>query len=233
MLAPLGALGGMVPLYTGFAWSLKQQKKDDVVVIVHGDGGCSEGTVYEGWNIAALYKVPAVYVIENNDWAMTVPIERQCVNSDISRRAEPMGLPTQVIDGNDILAVRKAMEAGLEMARNFQPNVIEMKTLRWDAHFVGQGNDYRTDTDKIAYYKRHNDPVTRYEEYLLDNKVIEQSDVDSIKAELEKKLDAMVEKAKNSPIPEKAEILRKNLFMQILKREENCNERNVFKSIDC
>lgn len=206
---PIGTLGGIVPFATGFAWTLKRQKKDEVVVIVHGDGGCSEGTVYEGWNLAALNKVPAVYVIENNEWAMTVPLNRQSTNPDISRKAEPIGLPIQIVDGNDILAVRRAMDIGLEMARNFQPNVIEMKTLRWDAHFVGQGNDYRTDKDKIEYYKRHNDPLKRYEEYLLDNQLIDQDTIDSLKAGYEVELSEMVERAKNSPIAEKDDIFKK------------------------
>lgn len=212
MLAPSGIMGAMAPQYTGFAWSIKQQKKNDVVVVGIGDGACNEGAVYEAWNIAALYKVPIVFVIENNEWAMTVPLERGSVNPDICKRAEPLGLPVRIIDGNDVMAVRKAMETGLEMARKCQPNIIEMKTLRWDAHFVGQGNDYRTDADKIEDFKKNNDPVTRFEEYLLNMKVIDQDYINQTKTELEKQLAEMVEKAKNAPKPEKDDIYRKEFI---------------------
>lgn len=209
MLPPFGTLGGIVPAYTGFAWSLKQQKKEEVVVIVHGDGGCSEGTVYEGWNIASLYKVPVVFVIENNEWAMTVPLRRQTTNENISDRAIPMGLSTQVVDGNDILAVREAMEIALIKARNNEPNVVELKTLRWDAHYVGQGSDYRGDVDKIEEYKKNNDPVKRFEGYLLEEGIIDEAYIKELKERLTKQMDEIVERASKAPVPELNDVYKK------------------------
>lgn len=194
----LGTLGGVVPTNTGFAWGLKKQGKDEVAVIVHGDGGCSEGTVYEGWNLAALHKVPAVYVIENNEWAMTVPIERQTVNPTISDKAIPFGLSRQVVDGTDILAVRHAMDIAIEKARNFEPNVVEMKALRWEAHFVGQGNDYRNDKEKIEEYKKYHDPVTKYEKYLIERNLIDQAYIDNLAEAFTKEIDGYIEKASNA-----------------------------------
>ncbi len=91
----LGTLGGTIPMNTGFAWARKMQGKDDVCVVVHGDGGCSEGAAYEGWNLAALHKTPNVYVIVNNGWAMTVPLRRESAVEDISAKAAACGLPAR------------------------------------------------------------------------------------------------------------------------------------------
>lgn len=204
-----GTLGGTVPLNTGTAWALKRQGKDEVCVIVHGDGGCSEGAVYEGWNLAALYKVPAVYVIENNKWAMTVPLRRQSSISIISEKAAACGLPVQVVDGNDILAVRHAMDVAIEKARKFEPNVVEMNTLRWDAHFVGQGNDYRDDKDAIKESMENDDCVKRFEKYLMEKGYIDQAYIDKLAAELSAAVDAAVEKASKSEKPKFVDIYRK------------------------
>lgn len=203
MLCPLGCLGGMIPTYAGFAWGLKREGKDDVVLVFHGDGGCSEGTAYEGWNLAALYKAPVVYVIENNEWAMTVPLERQRVTPEVSVSAASLGLPVQVIDGNDILKVREAMDKAVAMARQGQPNVVEMKTLRWEAHFVGQGNDYRQDITKIEEYKEYHDCLANYEKYLLENDVCTEEYMTDLKNKFEEEISEMVERAAKSDITTK------------------------------
>ncbi|MEI3340382.1 MAG: thiamine pyrophosphate-dependent dehydrogenase E1 component subunit alpha [Eubacterium sp.] len=206
MLCPLGCLGGMIPLYAGFAWALKRDGKDDVVLVFHGDGGCSEGTAYEGWNLAALYKAPIVYVVENNEWAMTVPLERQRVNPDVSDSAAALGLPTQIVDGNDILKVREVMDKAVAMARAGQPNVVEMKTLRWEAHFVGQGNDYRPDKNKIQEYKEYRDCLVNYEKYLLDNGVCDEEYMTNLKKQFDEEYSEMLERAAKSGIAKKENV---------------------------
>ena len=194
----LGTLGGTIPMNTGFAWARKMQGKDDVCVVVHGDGGCSEGAAYEGWNLAALHKTPNVYVIVNNGWAMTVPLRRESAVEDISAKAAACGLPAQVADGNNILKVRRVMEQALEMARNGQPNVVEFKTLRWEAHFVGQGNDYRDDKEKIQASMEDDDCVKNFERTLLAQGVLDQAYIDQFTAESQQHLDEMVERAAQS-----------------------------------
>lgn len=197
----LGTLGGVVPQQTGFAWALKNQGKDEVMVVCHGDGGCSEGAVYEGWNIAALQKVPAVYVIENNAWAMTVPLKRESANPNISEKAAACGLPYQIVDGNDILAVRSAMDVAIQKARNFEPNVVEVKTKRWEAHFFGQPNDYRDDIDEIHEAMQNDDCVKRFEEYLLDKGIIDRAFINQTTAEIEAEIDSAIEKAARGQKP--------------------------------
>lgn len=197
----LGTLGGVIPQQTGLAWALKNQGKDEVVVICHGDGGCSEGTVYEGWNIAALQKVPAVYVIENNGWAMTVPLERESANPNICEKAAACGLPYQIVDGNDILAVRKAMDEAIAKARNFEPNVVELKTKRWEAHFFGQSNDFRDDMDEIREAMENDDCVKRFEAYLTEKGLIDQAYIDAKTAEIEAEINAAIAQAAGGAKP--------------------------------
>lgn len=209
ILSILGTLGGSIPFNSGFAWARRLQGSDDVAVIVHGDGGCSEGAAYEGWNLAALYKTPTVFVIENNRWAMTVPLERESANPVIAEKAAACGLSYQVIDGNDILAVRSAMDDAIEKARRGEPNVVEMNTLRWEAHFVGQGNDYRTDKEAIQKGMEEDDCVKRYEAYLMEHGYINQEYIDRLSTELEATIDAAIEKAAKSEKPHFDDIYRK------------------------
>ena len=204
-----GTLGGAVPLNTGYAYALKMMKRDEVCVIVHGDGGCSEGAVYEAWNIAALHKVPAVYVIENNEWAMTVPLKRQSANPNISDKAAACGLPVKIVDGNDILAIRMAMDEAIENARHFEPSVIEMKCLRWDAHFIGQGNDYRDDISKVDESKNNDDCVKSFETYLIKNKYIDHTYIDEMSTEISENIDQIMLKVANGDKAKYEDIYKK------------------------
>ena len=196
MLIPTGILGSIAGTYTGFAWARKKKGFDDVVVIALGDGACSEGAVYEAWNIATLYKAPVLYVIENNGWAMTVPLERQTVNPNISDRAKAFGMPTQIVDGTDILACREAFDKGLELARTGQPNVVELKFLRWGPHYFGQNDDgYRFDRELINDQIEHNDCVVKYENYLLEQGVITPEFAADFKEKTEKEILELSDKA--------------------------------------
>ncbi len=209
MLSMTAVLGGGVPQYTGFAWALKKQGREGVVISCQGEGGCSEGVIAEAWNMAALYKPPIVYVIENNEWAITVPLDRQSANPNIAERAVPYGLPIQIIDGNDVLVVREAMEKAIDMAKNGQPNVVEMKTLRLGEHHVGRPGPYRHDKEKINDYIENKDCINRLGQYIMDNKVADLACLNNIKEENDKKLDMMIEKAKKAPIPKKDDIIKK------------------------
>lgn len=209
MTFSIGTLGGAVPMQTGFAWALQRQGRDEVVVVSQGDGGCSEGAVYEAWNLAALYKMPIVYVIENNGWAMTVPLAHQTANPNISEKAGACGLPYQIVDGNDILAVRRAMDTAVATARKGQPNVVEMKTLRWEAHFYGQANDYRSDMDLIKDSMENHDCVKNYEAYLLEKGIIDQAYIDKETAQISAEVDEAIEKAAAGDKPSFDDVFKK------------------------
>lgn len=206
VLQCMGTLGSTYPTYTGFAWALKQDKKDSVVVIVQGDGACGEGVVYEAWNLAALFKVPVVYVIENNKWAEGSPITTHHTVENVSIKASSM-LPTQVVDGNDVVAVRDAMEEAIKKARNFEPNVVELHTYRWKGHFCGDPQEYYMDMKKIEELKKTDCPLNRFETQLLEKGIITEEYCNNIKEDAKNELDEVFEKAKKDPFPTADDII--------------------------
>lgn len=211
MPVPVATLGADYPIYTGFAWGLKNQGIDEIVVVEAGDGACSEGATYEAWGMAALYKVPCVYVIVNNEWGMSSQLKDQSFNPNVSEKAIPIGLPTQIADGNDVLAVREVMEKAIEMARKNEPNVVELKTLRWSDHFVGQRAYERPDQAKLDDAMVNDDPIKRFEEYLLKNNVADSKYFSEKRAMLEAELDDVIARAAAAPVAEYDDVFNKNL----------------------
>ena len=207
---PIATLGCVYPMYTGMGWSLKRRGKDEVIVVLQGDGGLSEGLCYEAWNFAALYKVPVVYVIDNNGWAMSTPLYRQSANENLSERAIPMGLTTQIVDGSDLLAMREAMDIAVEKARRYEPNVVEVKNLRWSGHYVGQRPYKREDSEIIEEAKANKDSVKLYESYLLNQGILTSEEMNTIKAECEQKIDECIVKARAAENTRFEDVLRKD-----------------------
>jgi len=203
-----GTLGSAIPQHVGFAWAQKYRGKNDVVIAPHGEGGCSEGAVYEAWNLAALYKAPIVFVIENNGWGLSVPLERQSANPNIAEKAGACGLPYQIVqDGTDILAVREALDIAIEKARNYEPNVVEIKNLRWGPHFIGQPNDYRNDLDRLSEAQEgKGDCVKRFETYLKEKGLIDQAYIERKEQEIKAMLEKCYEVAAKSEKPTFEEI---------------------------
>lgn len=213
ILPPDGLLGSICPTYTGFAWARRKAGYDDVVVIFLGDGAFSEGACYEAMNLAALYQAPVVIIVENNGWAMTVPFERQSANPNLAERAVPMGLEAMTVqNGCDVLEVRETLEKAIEHARGGKPTLVEIKCLRWEAHFFGQPNDYREDLDLVAEQQENNDPLKNFERYLLDNSIMSQADMDAIKQKLDVEFEEYVKKADACPPAKFEEIFRKDLI---------------------
>ncbi len=206
---PMATLGSVVPMYVGFAWALKQQKKDEIAVVFQGDGALSEGVCYEAFNIGSLYKVPMILVINNNNWAMTTPLNRQCVNPDISDRAKPFNIPTQIVDGSDLLALRQAMDKAVVLARNNEMNVVEVKNLRWDAHYVRQNSSYRDDMDEIRDAMVNKDCVKIYENYLLKKNLIDQEYIDKLKKDCAAHIDELIQRAAACEYPRFEDVYRK------------------------
>jgi TPP-dependent pyruvate/acetoin dehydrogenase alpha subunit len=213
-IAPYPAvLGGSAPMNTGLAFARKMLGKDEVVVAICGDGTCSEGAVYEAWNLAALYKVPIVFVIENNEWAMTVPLRRQSFVNDLSQKAAACGLPATIVtNGYDLLEVRRTMELAIAKARSFQPNVVEIKTVRWGAHCYGLDTSHRDDQDKVKDAMANKDCVKIYENYLLERGVIDQTYIDEFALTTDKTLDAEIERASSCEKPQFNDIYRKEFI---------------------
>jgi len=209
VLSMPGTLGSGPPTHAGFAWQRKRMGKDDVIVNVSGEGCCSEGPVYEAWNLAVLNKLPVLFIIENNQWQISVPLKRQSANFNICEKAGACGMPYEIVDGTNILELRKTIEEGIAKARKCEPNVIEIKNLRWGPHFIGMPGEYRDDNDLIEEAMKNKDCVKIYEQYLMDKGLIDQAYIDKITVEITEEINRCMEAASKSEKPTYNDIYRK------------------------
>lgn len=194
-----GDLGVGVPLAAGFAWALKAQKEDAVVVAFCGDGASSEGNVHEGMNLAALFNCPVVFVLENNQYAISTHVSRQTKAKKLSDRAAGYGLTGITVDGNDVIKVRESIEAAIAKAKKGEPSVVEAVTYRWRSHFEGDPALYRDPQESQDAMK--NCPIKKLREQLMEKGVLNDKLVKSIDNELRNQVDDAFEFAKNSPVP--------------------------------
>lgn len=200
-------VGGGIPIATGGALGLKMQHKPNVAVAFFGDGASNQGTFHESINLAAVWKLPIIYVIENNQFGMTVPVEQSTSVKDISVRGAAYGIPGVTVDGNDVVAVYDAFAAAKERALKGEgPSIIECKTYRWRGHWTGDPEVYRTRED-VEWWKTNKDPIKNFGEYLIENKLATKEELAEIQKAAADKMAAAVEFAMNSPEPDPAHVL--------------------------
>lgn len=203
---PIAAvLGSGGPLATGVAMALKLDKKNGVVVVSCGDGAASEGNMHEAMNIAAVFKLPIVFVIENNGWGISQPVHKQCAAKDLSLRAAAYGMKGVSVDGNDVVKVRETMEEAIKSARQGNPNVVEFKVVRFRAHFEGDPQLYR-DLSQVEEGKK-NDCILMLEKKLIDEMMLTNNEVKDIYNETQKKVDEAFEYGFSCALPDEAETL--------------------------
>ncbi|MCQ1529322.1 thiamine pyrophosphate-dependent dehydrogenase E1 component subunit alpha [Lutispora saccharofermentans] len=199
-----GMLGAGIPEAVGYAWALKQDKKDAAVVCVMGDGAASEGNVHEGMNIAALLNVPIVFYIENNGWAISNPIYEQTKIKDLSIRGMAYGMPGVTIDGNDVVKVKETVEEAIAKAKKGEPSVVEAKTYRFRGHFEGDPCFYRDNKEYEEALK--GDCIKRMEKLLLEQGVTNMQ-LEEIAESVQKRIDEAFDYAENAPMPTPEETL--------------------------
>jgi pyruvate dehydrogenase E1 component alpha subunit len=204
VLPVIGMLGAGVPIAVGYAWSLKMDKKDSVVVAVIGDGAASEGNVHEGMNIAANLNVPIVFYIENNGWAISNPFNEQTKVENLSERAAAYGMPGITIDGNDVIKVKETLEDAIDKARKGQPSIVEAKTYRWRGHFEGDPGFYR-DAEELEI--AHKKDCIKHMENLLQEQGVSEEEFKEIAVKVQNEIDEAFDYAEKEPFPTKEEIL--------------------------
>lgn len=202
-----GIVGGGIPLATGAALSAVMRRSGQVVACFFGDGASNQGSFHESLNLAALWRLPVIYVCENNQYGISVAQHRHQAIKDIAVRASAYGVPGVVVDGNDVEEVYKVTCEAVERARKGQgPTLIECKTYRWRGHHEGDPNRgirYRP-TEEIKEWEQRC-PILRLESRLLESG-ISRSQLDEIKAQVRKAVEAAVEFANASPFPPLEEI---------------------------
>ena len=202
MLGANGVVGGGFTMAAGAALAQKMQKTDGVSVAFFGDGASNRGTFHEAANMAAVWKLPMIFLCENNQWASTTPYRTTTSVDDIALRAQGYGMPGVIVDGNDVFAVYEAARDLVDAARKGEgPSILECKTYRIKGHFVGDPEMYRT-KDEVKKVLDETDPIPRFEKKVLGAKVMTEKELEAIRAKVADELAEALDFAMTSPEPE-------------------------------
>ena len=194
-----GIVGGHVPLGVGIAFAHKYKEDGGVCLTFFGDGAMGQGTVHEAMNLAALYKLPIIFIIENNQYAMGTAVWRAFANTEFYRYAASYNMPGALVDGMDVFSVMKALRKYVALAREYQPSVLEVRTYRYRGHSMSDPAKYRTKEELEA--KKKEDPIIRLKSYLIQHGLSTNEELDAIDDEVKKEVQASVEFAEKSPFP--------------------------------
>ncbi len=203
MLGANGIVGAGPPIAVGAAFSNKFRKTDRVAVTFFGDGASNEGSFHEAANMAALFRLPLVFVCENNGYGEYTSQANHQAIVDVADRAAGYGMPGVIVDGMDVVAVYEAAGAAIERAREGAgPTLLECKTYRFYDHVGvrGMGLNYRSDEELARWQKR--DPITLFEGHLAEHSILSEEAAQAIHAEITEQVKAGIEFAESSPFPE-------------------------------
>ncbi len=207
MLGANGIVGAGPPIAIGAAFSNKYKKTDNVTVCFFGDGASNEGAFHEAANMAALYKLPVIFLCENNGFGEYTSQERHQVIKDVADRANGYGMPGVVADGMDAVAVYEAAGEAIARARRGEgPTLLECKTYRFFDHVGvrGMGVVYRDDDEVTEWRKR--DPIDLLEARLAEVGILSKEDAEGIRERTSFEIQAAIEFAENSPLPDPSEL---------------------------
>ncbi len=206
-LGATGIVGGNIPVATGAALSMKLQKEDRVVLCFFGDGATNTGNFHEALNMASAWRLPVVYVVENNLYGMSVPFANVSAYRDIAARAQAYDMPGVVVDGMDPVAVYEAVSVAVERARRGEgATLVECKTYRWYGHSRSDPRKYRTKEEEQAW--RDRDPLKTLAARLLEAGMATQEELDAVETQAEEAVKKATDFALNSPMPDPAEVER-------------------------
>jgi len=206
MLGANGVVGGSFAIATGAALATKMLEQKRVAVAFFGDGASNRGTFHESANLASIWKLPVIFLCENNQYASTTPYRSSTSVEDIADRARGYGMPGVVVDGNDVFAVYEAAKAAVERARGGGgPSLVEAKTYRIKGHFVGDPELYRSKEEVQEIFAK-TDPISRFERQVSSEGSLSREKLDAIKLEVQELIDKALAFAKESPEPDPSEL---------------------------
>ncbi len=204
-----GIVGGHIPIAGGLAFANKYQQNDRISTCFFGDGAVDQGALHETFNMAQLWKLPAIFVVENNGYSMGTAARRHTV-AEIVDRAKGYGMKSAVINGMDVFSVYEKMkEIADDVRENSTPYFVEIRTYRYRGHSMSDPQKYRT-KEELEEYQGY-DPIERLKTYILDNKVAKQDDLTEIEEKVEQEILDAIDFADNSEFP-KAEELYEDMF---------------------
>jgi Pyruvate/2-oxoglutarate dehydrogenase complex, dehydrogenase (E1) component, eukaryotic type, alpha subunit len=207
LIAFVSMLGDNVPVAAGIGMSFKMRHEDRVVICFFGDGATSRGDWHEGINLAAVSKVPVVYVCNNNQYAYSTPLERQMAVENVADRAEAYGLPGEIVDGNDAVAVWGGVTRAIERARAGQgPTLVECKTFRMTGHSAHDDAGYVP--AELFQFWEERDPIRRHERLLIERGLIDAAGTEEIKTRVNREIDEAIQIAEKDPFPDPEDCLK-------------------------
>jgi len=207
LIAFISMLGDSVPVAAGIGLSFKMRGQDRVVICPFGDGATSRGDWHEGINMAAVMKCPVVYICNNNQYAYSTPLERQMAVENVADRACAYGIPGEIVDGNDVLAVWDATRRAIEYARSGNgPTLIECKTFRMTGHSAHDDAGYVP--QELFEYWEQRDPIRRLERSLVQKNILTESGIAEMQAGINAEIDEAIAVAERDPYPDPEDCLR-------------------------
>ena len=212
ILGANGIVGGGIPIATGTALASQYLEDGRVTVCFFGDGASNQGGFHESLNLASLWKLPVVYVCENNLYAETTPQADHQPIRDIADRAKSYNMPGVIVDGNDVLAVYNKVSKAVERARAGRgPTLVECKTYRYRGHWEGDPEVYRTKEEVKEWKKR--DPLKKFKKYLLENDITQSKEISFVEKKIEDEIKDAIKYAQASP-PPKPESALEDLYVE-------------------
>ncbi len=200
-----GIVGAQVSIGTGLAFANRYRENGQVAVTYFGDGAVNQGQVYESFNMAKLWKLPVLYVVENNRYGMGTSYTRASSTTDFSQRGRSFDIPGEQVDGMDVRAVRSAAERALEHARTEGPYILEMQTYRYRGHSMSDPAKYRS-KEEVQKMRDEHDPIEQVRKRLLEKKWATEDDLNKIDKDIRAIVNASAEFATNDPEPDPSEL---------------------------
>ncbi|HUF56802.1 MAG TPA: pyruvate dehydrogenase (acetyl-transferring) E1 component subunit alpha [Thermohalobaculum sp.] len=210
-----GIVGAQVPIGAGLAFANKYRGDDHICLTFFGEGAANQGQVYETFNMAALWKLPVVFVIENNNYAMGTAQKRSTSTMELYRRGEAFGIPGEEADGMDVLKVKEAGLKAAEHARSGEgPYILELKTYRYRGHSMSDPAKYRS-RDEVSKMRESRDPIENLRAKILQDKLADEDEIKKIDKEVKERINNAAKFAQESPEPDVSE-----LYTDILREPE-------------
>jgi TPP-dependent pyruvate/acetoin dehydrogenase alpha subunit len=207
VIAFVSMLADNVPVAAGIGLAFRMRKEDRAVLCYFGDGSTSRGDWHEGINFAAVHRLPVVYICNNNQYAYSTPLSYQMAVEHVADRAPAYGIPGEIVDGNDVIAVYDATRRAIERARSGEgPTLLECKTFRMTGHSAHDDAGY-VPKEKFEEWEKK-DPICRFQQVLIEERLMTLDEIRELHGEVIREVDSAVHWAERSPYPEPEECLR-------------------------
>ena len=201
-----GIVGAQVPLGAGLAFADKYEGNRNVTFTYFGDGAANQGQVYETFNMASLWKLPVIFVIENNQYAMGTSVERSSSTPELHTRGKAFDIPGESVDGMDVLLVKAAGQKAIDHCRSGAgPYILEMHTYRYRGHSMSDPAKYRT-REEVQSVREERDPISNLRNLLVEKARMSEAQLKEIDAETKSIVNDAAEFARNSPEPDLSEL---------------------------